>query len=111
MHREEHGRPGQKALQIALGITTAFLAAEVVGGILTHSLSLLADAGHMLTDFASGQLSPDDGLKVLEEIEKSEEPSEELALVPNIINFFKRQNAGILAKKPWPLRSSGGSDT
>jgi len=64
-----------------------------------------------ITDLALGHLSSGESLKVLEEIEKSEEPSDELALVPNIINFFKRQNAGILAKKPWPLRSSGGSDT
>lgn len=53
MHREELGRPGKKALQIALSITIVFLAAEVIGGILTHSLALLADAGHMLTDVAS----------------------------------------------------------
>jgi cobalt-zinc-cadmium efflux system protein len=34
-----------------LGLTTAYLIAEVVGGVLTHSLALLA-AGHMLTDVA-----------------------------------------------------------
>ncbi len=34
----------------ALGINLAFLAVEVVGGLLTGSLALLADAGHMLAD-------------------------------------------------------------
>lgn len=34
----------------ALIINLVFLAVEIVGGILTNSLALLADAGHMLTD-------------------------------------------------------------
>jgi cobalt-zinc-cadmium efflux system protein len=33
-----------------LGITAGFMLAEVVGGILSNSLALLADAGHMFTD-------------------------------------------------------------
>lgn len=37
-------------LAMALGLTTAFMAAEVVGGLWTGSLALLADAAHMLTD-------------------------------------------------------------
>ncbi len=37
-------------MQIVLGLTVVYLVAEVIGGLLTHSLSLLADAGHMLTD-------------------------------------------------------------
>jgi len=53
MHHPKHSRPGKKALQIALGITTTFFTVEVIGGLLTHSLALLADAGHMLTDVAS----------------------------------------------------------
>ena len=32
------------------GLTTAFLVAEVVGGLLTNSLALLSDAAHMATD-------------------------------------------------------------
>lgn len=35
---------------IALVVTAAFMIVEVVGGILSGSLALLADAGHMLTD-------------------------------------------------------------
>src|SRR5690606_2254364 len=34
-------------------LTGAFMAAEVAGGLISGSLALLADAGHMLTDFAS----------------------------------------------------------
>ena len=41
-----------RSLVIALVLTTAYLVTEVVGGILTRSLALLADAGHMLTDVA-----------------------------------------------------------
>lgn len=37
-------------LKLVLGLTLTYLVAEVVGGILTNSLALLADAGHMLTD-------------------------------------------------------------
>ena len=43
----------QRALTIALGITVSFLGAEVVAGVLTNSLALLADAGHMLSDVAA----------------------------------------------------------
>lgn len=39
-----------KRLSLALAISLAFVAVEVVGGILSGSLALLADAGHMLTD-------------------------------------------------------------
>jgi cobalt-zinc-cadmium efflux system protein len=38
---------------IAALITGAFMFVEVAGGIVAGSLALLADAGHMLTDFAS----------------------------------------------------------
>jgi cobalt-zinc-cadmium efflux system protein len=37
-------------LAIALGLTLAFFTVEVAAGIWTHSLALLSDAGHMLTD-------------------------------------------------------------
>jgi cobalt-zinc-cadmium efflux system protein len=37
-------------LLAVLGISATVLVAEVVGGLLTGSLALLADAGHMLTD-------------------------------------------------------------
>lgn len=37
-------------LIIVLGLTTTYMLAEVIGGLLTNSLALLADAAHMLTD-------------------------------------------------------------
>jgi cobalt-zinc-cadmium efflux system protein len=37
-------------LAIVFGLTTAYMVAEVIGGLVTKSLALLADAGHMLTD-------------------------------------------------------------
>jgi cobalt-zinc-cadmium efflux system protein len=40
----------RRNLTIALGLTAAFLLAEVAAGLLSGSLALLSDAGHMLTD-------------------------------------------------------------
>jgi cobalt-zinc-cadmium efflux system protein len=40
----------RRRLWWALGINLVFLVIEVIGGLLTGSLALLADAGHMLTD-------------------------------------------------------------
>lgn len=37
-------------LAIALGLILAFMTVEVATGVLAHSLALLSDAGHMLTD-------------------------------------------------------------
>jgi cobalt-zinc-cadmium efflux system protein len=50
-----HSREGANArvtgaLRTALILTSAFMVAEVVGGLMSNSLALLADAGHMLTD-------------------------------------------------------------
>jgi cobalt-zinc-cadmium efflux system protein len=42
--------PASKRLKIALIIVLAIMAAEIVGGILSDSLALLSDAGHMLVD-------------------------------------------------------------
>jgi len=53
-HAHNHSAAGKnkKRLAIVLALTSAYLVAEVIGGLLTHSLALLADAGHMLTDVA-----------------------------------------------------------
>ena len=40
-------------LSIALGLILGFMAVEVAVGIIAHSLALLSDAGHMLTDAAA----------------------------------------------------------
>jgi cobalt-zinc-cadmium efflux system protein len=45
-----HTEGNVKRLQIALLLTGTFMIVEVIGGILSGSLALLADAGHMLTD-------------------------------------------------------------
>jgi cation diffusion facilitator family transporter len=42
----------RRRLVVVLGLTLAVLAAEVVGAVLSGSLALLADAGHMATDAA-----------------------------------------------------------
>ena len=55
-----HVKPGQgneRALWIALLLTSTFLVAEVVGGILTGSLALISDAAHMFTDTAALAIS------------------------------------------------------
>ena len=43
---------GVRHLLAVLGLVIGFLVVEVAGGLLTNSLALLADAGHMLTDAA-----------------------------------------------------------
>jgi cobalt-zinc-cadmium efflux system protein len=40
----------RRRLRIALGLTASFLVVEVVAGLVSGSLALLSDAGHMLTD-------------------------------------------------------------
>ena len=40
-------------LAVALGLIVAFMAVEVAAGVVAHSLALLSDAGHMLTDAAA----------------------------------------------------------
>lgn len=52
-----HHAPGTAGLKAALWLTLAFFFAEVVGGWLSNSLALLADAGHMLTDVGALGLS------------------------------------------------------
>lgn len=58
-HARTRGRADAGALsnrrQVGLAalLTGGFMGVEVVGGLLSGSLALLADAGHMLTDFAS----------------------------------------------------------
>ncbi len=44
-------------LAVALGLIVGFMAVEVVAGVAAHSLALLSDAAHMLTDAAAIALS------------------------------------------------------
>jgi cobalt-zinc-cadmium efflux system protein len=63
-HGHEHGHghghghdhtagTDERSLRIAFALTAAFLAVEVAGGLLTHSLALISDAAHMFTDVAA----------------------------------------------------------
>ena len=67
-HDHEHGHAhghvhadgsagGRKGLLIALTITLFMMIAEIIGGILSNSLALLSDAGHMFTDTLALALS------------------------------------------------------
>ena len=55
-HAHAHGlQPGSDArwLAAAGALIVAFMCAEVTAGVIAHSLALLSDAAHMLTDAAS----------------------------------------------------------
>ena len=56
-HHLGTGSDATHRLAWALGITIFVLIAEVVGGLMSNSLALLADAGHMLTDAGALGLS------------------------------------------------------
>lgn len=51
-HNHSHGA-NKKVLMISFVIITLYMVVEAVGGLLTNSLALLADAGHMLSDAIS----------------------------------------------------------
>src|ERR1700704_5608412 len=42
-----------RSLRIALALTAGLLVVEIIGGFLSNSIAILADAGHMLTDVAA----------------------------------------------------------
>ncbi|WP_099823715.1 cation diffusion facilitator family transporter [Oceaniglobus indicus] len=52
-HGHSHVPSNEGKLAFAAILTGGFMVAEVVGGVVSGSLALIADAGHMLTDFAS----------------------------------------------------------
>lgn len=57
-HRHHHGTAAnERRVFLAMLLTGSFMLAEAVGGILSGSLALLADAGHMLTDTGALALS------------------------------------------------------
>lgn len=56
-HGHDHGAPSgtasaayRRRLAVVLGLTVAMVAAEITGAVVSGSLALLADAGHMATD-------------------------------------------------------------
>jgi cobalt-zinc-cadmium efflux system protein len=52
-----HRRATSKALLLALGITLSFGFVELIGGLISGSLALVSDAGHMFTDVVALSLS------------------------------------------------------
>jgi cobalt-zinc-cadmium efflux system protein len=57
-HSHHHTRTASKMrLMLALVLAGGYMIAEAVGGLMTGSLALLADAGHMLSDVAALGLS------------------------------------------------------
>src|SRR5271167_4876755 len=52
-HSPANAGSDQRRLLIVLGVTSAYLVTELVGGYLTGSLALLSDAVHLLTDIAA----------------------------------------------------------
>lgn len=59
-HGHNHGHGGKsntKGLRIALIITSSVMVLEFFGGLITNSLALLSDSGHMLSDVAALALS------------------------------------------------------
>src|SRR5437764_4737728 len=56
-----HARHGNErtsqVLQVSLGVTASYIVLLVVAGMKAHSLALLSEAGHNLTDFVALLLS------------------------------------------------------
>lgn len=52
-HASATGPDNDRKVLLSLGLVATFMVVEVAGGILSGSLALLADAGHMLTDAAA----------------------------------------------------------
>jgi cobalt-zinc-cadmium efflux system protein len=58
MHVLVHGRSSPtRVLKISLGVTLAYIVLLVVAGVRAHSLALLSEAGHNLSDFLALALS------------------------------------------------------
>lgn len=52
-HVPEVGRDNERRIFLAMLLTGGFMVAEVIGGLISGSLALIADAGHMATDTAA----------------------------------------------------------
>lgn len=50
-HGHSHRHGNERKMLLAAVLTGGFMIAEIIGGIVSGSLALLADAAHMLTDF------------------------------------------------------------
>ena len=56
-HTHDFRELGRRRLMIVLGMTAGFMLVELIAGLVSNSLALLADAGHMLSDVAAIALS------------------------------------------------------
>ncbi len=52
-HNHTHAPKNERKIAVAAVLTGGFMFAEAIGGAVSGSLALIADAGHMLTDFAA----------------------------------------------------------
>ena len=52
-HAHDHRSASRRSLSFALALIMVYMVVEVAGGLISGSLALLADAGHMLTDGAA----------------------------------------------------------
>ena len=57
MHAHSHGAGPTRVLKISLGVTLVYIVLLVVAGVRAHSLALLSEAGHNLSDFLALALS------------------------------------------------------
>ncbi|HTJ86625.1 MAG TPA: hypothetical protein VL349_05140, partial [Terriglobales bacterium] len=59
MHVHAHGgnERTSRVLRVSLGVTAGYIVLLVIAGIRAHSLALLSEAGHNLTDFVALLLS------------------------------------------------------
>jgi cobalt-zinc-cadmium efflux system protein len=53
LHQHGSRATSRKSLAIGLSLTAGYLVAELIGGLMAHSLALVADAAHMVTDVAA----------------------------------------------------------
>ena len=56
-HQHHGDGDNARRLVVVLVLTAIYMLAEAIGGWLSHSLALIADAGHMLSDVAALALS------------------------------------------------------
>ena len=60
-HDHSHAAAGngnERALWISLGLTGAFMIAEVITGVLSNSLALISDAAHNVHRYGQTRLQP-----------------------------------------------------
>ena len=109
-------RRGARYLTAALALILAFMAVEVIVGILASSLALISDAGHMLTDAAAIALAliaarlaarPARGNLTygLKRVEILSAQANGITLCCSVPGSCTRPCAGSLTRRRWPAVS------